>query len=43
MQPSAFRRIGDSRDATTLYTSNGSARAHHRSPHDNAPLSVIEW
>ena len=28
-----LRRSGDNRDTTMLYTSNGSARAHQRSPH----------
>jgi hypothetical protein len=40
MRPSRLRRSADSRDATTLYTSNGSARAHQRSPQHNAPANV---
>jgi hypothetical protein len=40
IRPSWLRRNADSRDATTLYTSNGSARAHQRSPQHNAPAIV---
>ncbi len=40
MRPSRLRRSADNRDATMLYTSNGSARAHQRSPHTTAPASV---
>src|SRR5262245_46056738 len=40
MRPSRLRRSGDGREATTLYTSNGSARAHQRSPQHSAPAIV---
>ena len=35
-----LRRNGDSRDATTLYTSNGSARANHVDPNTAAPTAI---
>ena len=35
-----LRRNGENRDATTLYTSNGSARPNHRSPQAIAPVRV---
>jgi hypothetical protein len=38
--PSGLRRSGDSREAATPYTSNGSARAHQRSPNASVPASV---
>jgi hypothetical protein len=40
MRPSSLRRTGDSRDATTPYTSKGSARAFHRVPNAHAPANV---
>ncbi len=36
-----LRRSGEKRDATTLYTSNGSARPNHLSPQTIAPVNVI--
>src|SRR3954453_5093929 len=35
-----LRRNGENRDATTLYTSNGSARPNHLSPQTIAPVNV---
>ncbi|SHV98921.1 Uncharacterised protein [Mycobacteroides abscessus subsp. abscessus] len=35
-----LRRKGDSREATMLYTSNGSACAHQRVPQASAPAMV---
>ncbi len=35
-----LRRNGEKRDATTLYTSNGSARPNHLSPQTIAPVRV---
>ena len=40
IRPSALRRSGDSREATTPYTSNGSALAGQRVPNTKAPASV---
>ena len=40
MRPSRLRRSADNRDTTMPYTSKGSARAHQRTPHTNAPARV---